>query len=68
MTVVKDTSTKHDFHLSGPGVNRRTGIAATGTFRWKLTLRRGTHAYRDDAAPTVKRTFKVMPRKQPGVR
>ena len=60
--VVKDMSSKHDFHLTGPGVNKSTGIAAKGTFTWKLNLRKGTYTYRDDAAPTVKKTFKVVPR------
>src|SRR5438067_1920353 len=61
--IVRDTSKKHDFHLTGPGVNKSTGIAAKRTFTWKLNLRKGTYTYRDDAAPKVKKTFKVVPKK-----
>jgi hypothetical protein len=60
--VVKDTSANHNFRLRGPGVNRATGIATKRTYTWKLTFRRGTYAYRDDAKPTVKKTFKVVPK------
>jgi hypothetical protein len=58
--VIKDTTTHHSFHLRGPRVNKSTGIAAKGTFTWKLTFRRGTYTYRDDAKPTVKKSFKVV--------
>jgi hypothetical protein len=57
--VVKDTSAHHNLHLRGPGVNRVTSIAAKRTYTWKLTFRRGTYTYRDDAKPTVKKPFKV---------
>jgi len=60
--VVSDTSNKHSFHLSGPGVNKTTGIRAEGKFTWKLTFRRGIYTYRDDAKPKVKRTVKVTAR------
>ena len=61
--VVKDNSTHHNFHLRGPGVNRSTGIAAKRTYTWTLTFRRGTYTYRDDAKPTVKKSFKVVPKR-----
>jgi hypothetical protein len=59
--VAKDTTTHHNFHLRGPGVNKTTGIAAKRTYTWKLSLRRGTYTYLDDAKPTVKKSFKVVP-------
>ena len=40
-------------------MNKTTGIKGVGKFTWKLTFRRGTYTYRDDARPTVKRTIKV---------
>ena len=40
--VVRDRSKSHNFHLAGPGVNRKTAIARTGTFTWKVRLTRGT--------------------------
>jgi plastocyanin len=47
--VVRDIAGDHDFHLSGPGVNRRTTIGGTGTSRWNVTLRKGTYKYVCDA-------------------
>jgi plastocyanin len=43
--TVRDRSRIHNFHLTGPGVNRRTAVARTGTFRWTVTLRAGTYRY-----------------------
>ena len=47
--VVRDTATDHNFHLSGPGVNRRTTVGGTGTSRWNVTLKKGTYKYVCDA-------------------
>jgi plastocyanin len=43
--VVRDRSAAHDFHLTGPGVNRRTTVAFTGTQTWKLLLRKGVYRF-----------------------
>lgn len=43
--TVRDRSRLHNFHLTGPGVNRRTSVAALGTFTWTVTLRRGTYRF-----------------------
>jgi plastocyanin len=43
--VVKDTATDHNFHLTGPGLNRSTTTGGTGTWRWNVTLRKGTYKY-----------------------
>ena len=43
--VVKDLSNIHNFHLTGPGLNKDTGVAATGTKTWTVTLRTGTYLY-----------------------
>jgi len=57
---VSDLSTRHNFHLVGPGVNRTTSRAGKLKTSWRLTLRRGTYVYRSDAAPTrLRGTFKV---------
>jgi plastocyanin len=50
--VVRDTASDHDFHLTGPGVNRSTTVGGTGTSRWNVTLRKGTYKYVCDAHPT----------------
>jgi plastocyanin len=58
--VVKDEARDHDFHLSGPGVNRTTTVNGTGTQTWKVTLKRGTYTYKcDPHAAFMKGTFKV---------
>jgi plastocyanin len=58
--TVRDLSPVHDFHLVGPGVNRRTGIAATGTVTWRVRLKRGVYRFQCDPHRTVMRgTFRV---------
>lgn len=49
--VVRDRTKAHNFHLVGKGVNRRTGVAATGTVTWTVTLRKGTLRFYSDRAP-----------------
>jgi hypothetical protein len=58
--VVRDRSRRHNFHLTGPGVNRRTAVARTGTVTWNLTLRAGTFRYvSDPQAKRVRGSFVV---------
>lgn len=42
---VQDLSAEHNFHLSGPGVNRATEIGDTGTVTWTVTFQDGTYRY-----------------------
>jgi hypothetical protein len=58
--VVKDLSNIHNFHLTGPGINKKTGVGAKGTFTWTITLKKGTYKYIcDPHAAIMKGTFKV---------
>ena len=58
--VVRDTAGDHDFHLSGPGVNRSTTVGGTGTSKWNVTLRKGTYKYVCDVHSTfMKGSFTV---------
>ena len=57
--TVNDRTRTDNFHLTGPGVNRRTGVAFRGTARWSLTLRRGTYRFRSDANAALKGTLRV---------
>ncbi|MDX6510570.1 MAG: hypothetical protein QOE36_74 [Gaiellaceae bacterium] len=57
--VVHDKSAKQNFHLVGPGVDRKTGLAFTGTATWTLTLRVGKYHYWSDAAPKAKHALKI---------
>ncbi|MFL5926799.1 MAG: plastocyanin/azurin family copper-binding protein [Gaiellaceae bacterium] len=59
--VIDDRSNIHNFHLSGPGVSKRTSVAAVGKKTWRLTLRRGTYRYVcDPHATTMKGKFTVQ--------
>lgn len=47
LTVV-DRSRARNFHLVGPGIDRRTGKAFTGTVTWTLELSAGTYRFGSD--------------------
>jgi len=49
--VVSDASKRHNFHLAGPGVNRRTTAAFTGRTTWTLRLKRGAYRFGSDPEP-----------------
>ena len=57
--VISDRSDIHDFHLSGPGVNRKTGVATRGHVTWNVTLRPGTYTYRSDKTKKLRGSFTV---------
>jgi copper binding plastocyanin/azurin family protein len=57
--TVRDLSGKQNFHLSGPGVNKKTGVGFTGTVKWTLTLKKGTYVFRSDAAARLRGKTKV---------
>jgi NitT/TauT family transport system substrate-binding protein len=58
--VVTDKSSSHDFHLTGPGVDKTTSVGKTGTSRWTVTLKKGTYTYVCDPHKTqMKGSFKV---------
>jgi hypothetical protein len=56
--TVTDRSTKHNYHLRGPGVNRATSRLGTGKVTWRFTTRRGIYIYRSDATPALRGTFR----------
>jgi plastocyanin len=59
--TVNDKSTFHNFHLIGPGVNKKTSVAFKGTPKaWTVTLKRGTYRYVcDPHAAQMKGSFRV---------
>jgi plastocyanin len=58
--VIKDMSNIHNFHLSGPGINKKTSVSAKGTFTWTVTLKKGTYKFIcDPHAAIMKGSFKV---------
>jgi plastocyanin len=48
--TVRDRSRTHNFHLLGPGINRRTTVPFVGTQTWDVTLRAG-QLYRFSSTP-----------------
>jgi plastocyanin len=57
--AVTDATTADNFHLTGPGLNRKTGVAFRGRATWRVTLRRGTYRFRSDRHPALKGAVRV---------
>jgi plastocyanin len=43
--VVKDQAADHNFHLSGPGIDKKTSVGGKSTATWTVTLTKGTYKY-----------------------
>ena len=57
---VRDLSEEHDFHLTGPGVDRLTPVGTATTESWTVTLTNGTYRYVcDPHATTMRGSFTV---------
>ena len=57
---ISDQATSHNFHLSGPGVNKLTGVTFKGAATWTVTFKKGTYTYVcDPHAGSMKGSFKV---------
>jgi plastocyanin len=52
---VKDLSDEHNFHLTGPGVNRMTEVGFTGETTWQVTFQDGNYRFVCDPHSTVMR-------------
>lgn len=60
LLAVRDRSRIHNFHLVGPGVNKRTGVSFQGTTTWRLRLKkRAVYRFRCDPHPSMKGSFRV---------
>jgi plastocyanin len=57
--VVTDATKADNFHLIGPGVNKKTGVKFKGGTSWTLRLKVGKYTFRSDATKKLKRTFSV---------
>lgn len=57
--TVRDLSTHDNLHLRGPRVERKTGIAFTGTAHWIVALRAGTYRVSSDGHPSLVRRVVV---------
>ena len=43
--TIHDRSAIHNFHLTGPGVNKLTSVPAVGTTKWTVNLKKGTYRF-----------------------
>jgi len=58
--VVSDPSTSHNFHITGPGLNKKTSVSGKQTVTWTVTLKKGTYKFVcDPHAAIMKGSFKV---------
>ena len=60
---VEDKASIHNFHLFGPGLNKKTGVSFKGETTWTIKLKPGRYTYQCDphAARGMKGHFKVTP-------
>jgi plastocyanin len=59
--AISDRSSSHDFHLTGPGINRvLTSVGFSGTKGYTLTLKKGSYRFQcDPHASFMHGAFKV---------
>ena len=57
---VNDQADIHNFHLTGPGVDKATDVSGTGTTTWTVTLQDGTYTFQcDPHASSMNGSFQV---------
>lgn len=57
---IDDKASIHNFHLSGPGVDKKTDVGGTGSTTWTVTLKKGTYTFLcDPHSSTLHGSFKV---------
>jgi plastocyanin len=59
IVTVNDRSKTDNFHLTGPGVNKKTGVKTRGKVTWTVTLRPGVYSYRSDKTKKLRGSFVV---------
>ncbi len=58
--TVRDLSTEHNFHITGPGVNQLTQVETTDTVTWTVALQDGRYTiFCDPHATSLRRTITV---------
>jgi plastocyanin len=59
--VIQDRSNAHNWHITGPGVNKKTSVSGTGTITLKnVKLKKGTYTIVcDPHASTMRTTLRV---------
>jgi plastocyanin len=58
---VEDKASIHNFHLFGPGLNKKTGVSFKGQTTWTIKLKPGRYTYQCDphALSGMKGRFRV---------
>jgi plastocyanin len=56
---VTDSTSMHNFHLTGKRLSKATSVSGTGTVSWTVTLNKGKYNFRCDVHPSMKGSFKV---------
>jgi plastocyanin len=57
--TVNDRSKTDNLHLTGPGVNKKTGVKTRGKVTWTVTLQPGVYRYRSDKTKKLRGSFLV---------
>ena len=57
--TVNDRSKTDNFHLTGPGVNRKTGVKTRGKASWTVNLVPGVYTYKSDKTKKLRGSFIV---------
>jgi len=57
--TVNDRSKTDNFHLTGPGVSKKTGVKTRGKASWALTLVPGRYGYKSDKTKKLRGSFVV---------
>jgi plastocyanin len=51
--TIHDLASIHDFHLTGPGVDKKTSVSGMGTTKWTVNLKKGTYHFVCDPHHTI---------------
>ena len=54
--MITDSSSAHNWHIRGTGVNERTSLSGTGKWVWRVRLRAGTYTVLCDPHPSTMTT------------
>jgi hypothetical protein len=66
VVTVNDRSRTDNFHLTGKGVNKATGVGFRGNVTWKVKLADGKYVYRSDRHKSLHGSFIVSSFDYPG--
>jgi len=56
---IEDKASMHNFHLTGPGVNKSTSVGGVTETTWTVRLKPGKYTYACDAHAQMRKTFRV---------